>query len=240
MSKSTQAISEAINLCLKRPILFLPALAPIIIQVIFLVLGYVVFPTAINTGFTFQGIEIPGAVYYAPNPWLIWGGYFLAALFGFIASCMVIDMANDSINARTIDLGKSLNFVTGKLGTLIVAAIIAALCAITFVLFPVALFIITIAVIEGTDAVESTKRSINFVLRNLGEVIVFIIIVIVVAVIFGIGFALIPVVGPYLGAILNWIISVVWAVAALSFYHSLRGNPQETPLPPPPPPPPTY
>lgn len=214
MSKSTQAISEAINLCLKRPILFLPALAPIIIQVIFQVLGYVVFPNSI----------------------LIWVGYFLAALVGFIASCMIVDMANDSINGRTVDLRKSLNFVTGKLGTLIIAAIIAAICTITFVLIPVALFIITIAVIEQTDAVESTKKSFNFVIRNLGEVIVFIIIVIVAAIILGVGFAFIPVVGPYLGAILNWIISVVWAVAALSFYLSLRGNLQAPPPPPPPPP----
>ena len=216
MSKSTQAISEAINLCLKRPILFLPALAPIIIQVIFQVLGYVVLPNSI----------------------LIWVGYFLAALVGFIASCMIVDMANDSINGRTVDLRKSLNFVTGKLGTLIIAAIIAAICTITFVLIPVALFIVTIAVIEQTDAVESTKKSFNFVIRNLGEVIVFIIIVIVAAIILGVGFALIPVVGAYLGAILNWIISVVWAVAALSFYLSLRGNLQAPPPPPPPPPPP--
>jgi hypothetical protein len=117
----------------------------------------------------------------------------------------------------------------GRLGTLIIAAIISAIFFITFVLIPVALFIITIAMIDGTDAIESTKRSFDFVIKNLGEVIVFIIIVIVVAIIFGIGFGLIPVVGAYIGAIIGWILNVVFTVAAVHFYLSLR-------LPPPPPP----
>lgn len=236
MSKSTQAISEAINLCLKRPILFLPALAPIIIQVLFQVLANVVFPTTVTVG-AFSYPEVTNA---ASNGLLIALGYFLAALVGFIAICMIVDMANDVSNKGTANLNKSLNFVMGKLGTLIIAAIISAICMITFVLIPVALFIAAIAIIEGTDAIESTKRSFRFVARNLGEVIVFIILVIIIAAILGFGFSLIPVVGSYLGSVLNWGLTVVWTVAALSFYLSLRDSTQSSPPPPPPPPPPTY
>jgi len=148
---------------------------------------------------------------------------------------MIVDMANDVINERPMDLKKSMNLVMGRLGTLILAAIISAICFITFVLIPVALFIITIAIIEGTDAIESTKRAFNFVIKNIGEVIVFIIIVIVVALVLGIGFALIPVVGAYIGAIASWIINVMFTVAAVYFYLALR---QTVPPPPPPPPPP--
>jgi hypothetical protein len=243
MSKSIQAIKEAFNLCLKRPILFLPALAPIVIQVLFQVLANVVFPISYGTpGFNYPelGIVIPGSISYAPNPWLTFGGSFLAALVGFIAICMIVDMAKDSIKGNTPNLNKSLSFVMGKLGTLIIAAIIAAICIFTFVLIPVALFIAAIAIIERTDAIESTKRSFRFVVSNLGEVIVFIILVVIIACVLGFGFAFIPVVGSYLGSVLNWVLTVVWAVAALIFYLSLRDSTQSTLPPPPPPPPPTY
>lgn len=223
-SKSTESISQGINTSTKNPNLFVPSLAPMIIQVLFLILAYVVFPARYNLLL----VEI-----VVPNPWLIWGGYFIASIVGFITSCMIVDMANDVISERPMDLKKSMNLVMGRLGTLILAALISAVCFITFVLIPVALFIITIAIIEGTDAIESTKRAFNFVVKNLGEVIVFIIIVIVVALVLGIGFALIPVVGAYIGAIASWIVNVMFTVASVYFYLALR-----QPLPPQPPPPP--
>jgi hypothetical protein len=210
----------------RKPGLFVPMLAPIVVQLLFLILAYIVFPIR-------YGIY-PILYTEAPNPWLVWGGYFLASIIGFIASCMVVDMANDVTNGRPMDLKKSMDLVTGRLGTLILAAIISAVCFITFVLIPVALFIIVIAVIEGTDAIESTKRAFDFVVKNLGEVIVFIIIVIVVAIIFGIGFAFIPVVGAYIGAVISWILNCIFIVASVHFYLSFR---QQLPPPPPPPPP---
>jgi len=227
VSKSTEALSNGFSISTKNPSLFVPSLAPMVVQLFFLILAYVVFPVRYGL--------YPILYWEAPNPWLVWGGYFIAAIVGFIASCMVVDMANDTINGRPMDLKKSMNLVMGKLGTLILAAIISAVFFITFVLIPVALFIITIAIIEGTDAIESTKRSFDFVIKNLGEVIVFIIIIIAVAIVLGIGFAFIPVVGAYIGAVVSWILNVVFTVASVHFYLSLR---QPTPLPPPPPPPP--
>ncbi len=223
-SKSTEALSKGVNTSTKNPGLFVPILAPLIVQLIFLILAYVVFPERI--GFPpFFYIEIP-------NPYLIWGGYFIAAIIGFIASCMIVDMANDVINGRPMNMKKSMNAVTSRLGTLFIAAIISAIFFLTFVLIPVALFIITIAIIEKTDAIESTKRAFDFFVKNLGEVLVFVIIVIVVSLILGIGFAFIPVVGAYIGAIVSWILNVIFTVSAVYFYLSLR-----QPMPPPPPPP---
>jgi len=201
-----------------------------VVQLVFLILAYIVFP---YRGLAWDWVNLRFYEVTYPNPWIVWGGYFIAAIVGFITSCMVVDMANDTINGRPIDLKKSMNLVMGKLGTLILAAIISAVCFITFVLIPVALFIITIAIIEGTDAIESTKRSFDFVIKNLGEVIVFIIIVVVVLIISWVGFAFIPVVGAYIGAVVGWILIVVFVVASVHFYLSLRQPP-----PPPPPPPP--
>lgn len=227
-SKSTEALSKGVDSSIKNPILFIPSLAPIIIQLLFLLLAYVVFPIQYDI-FGFVSAVLP-------NPWLIWAGYFIAALVGFIASCMVVDMINDKINNHQMNLNKSFGVVMNRLGALIIAAIIAAICFITFVLIPVALFIITITMVEGTDAIDSTKKAIDFVIKNLGEVIVFLIIVIVANIILSFGFGLIPFVGAYIGAIINWIAGVVFTVSSVHFYLALRTSsssmpPTQTPQP---------
>ena len=226
-SESTESLSSSVDILTKNPGLFVPSLAPIVVQVFFLILAHVVFP--IRYGY-------PYFPYDAPNPFFAGVGYFLATIVGFLAVCVVVDMTNDIINEHPMDLKKSVDLVIGKLDRLVLAIIISALCAMTFVLIPVALFIITIAIVEGTDAIESTKRSFDFVTKNLEEVIVFIVVVITVGIvrgIFGIGFAFIPVVGTYFGAAISWVANVVFTVASVHFYLSLR----QTQKPPPPPPP---
>ena len=232
MSKSTESISRGIDASIKNPILFAPSLAPIVIHLLFLVLAYVIFPYKALGWDWLRGGFYDIAV---PNPWLVWGGMFIAFIVGFIAACVTVDMANDVLNSQPPNLNKSLNATTARLGTLIIAALIAAVCAITIILIPVAFFIITIAIVEKIDAVESTKRAFDFVIKNLGELIVFLILVIVSWVIFTFVFALIPVIGPYLGAVIQWMLIIVFTVAAVSFYLSLK---QTTTTPPPPPPPP--
>lgn len=219
--KSTEALSNAIETSTKNLILFLPSLVPIVVQLFFLLLAYVVFPVRYGFNPFFNNV-------ISPNPFLVWGGYFIAAILGFMASCMVVDMANDSINGQPINLNKSLNAVTDRLGDLILAAIISAVCFVTFFLIPVALFIITITIIEKTDAIESTKRAVDFVLNNLGEVIIFMILVIVAWLVFSVGFAFIPFIGAYLGSVISWLLNVFLTVASVHFYLSLK------PAPPPP------
>jgi len=235
-SKSVESISQSFDILTKNLGLFVPALAPLVVHLLFVILAYVVFPVRYHV--YSPSIYYPYYTYYevsTPNAWLLWGGYFIASIVGFIASCVIVDMANDVISGRLMNLNKSLSLVMNKLGTLILAAIISAICFITFILIPVALFIITIAIVEGTDAIQSTKNAADFVVKNLGEVIIFIIIVVVVSVVFGFAFTLIPAVGIYIGPILLWLINVVFTVAFVYFYLALR---QPTPLPPPPPPPP--
>jgi len=236
MSKSTESISKGVDASTKNPVLFAPALVPIAVHLLFLVLAYIVFPIR---GFTWQGSLFGGDLVEItyPNPWILWGGAFIAFIVGFIAECVTVDMANDVLNNRPLNLSKSLNATTARLGTLIIAALIAAVCAITVILIPIAFFIITIAIVEKTDAIESTKKAFDFVIKNLGEVIIFLIIVIIVSIIFTFAFALIPIIGPYLGAIIQWILNIIFTVTTVSFYLALK-QATKTPPPPPPPPPP--
>jgi hypothetical protein len=228
-SKSTEALSKGVDSSIKNPILFIPSLVPIVIQLLFLLLAYVIFPIRYNIFGLVSGV--------LPNPWLIWAGYFIAALFGFVASCMVVDMVNDKIDGLQINLNKSFNVVLNRIGTLILAAIIAAFCFITFILIPVVLFIITIAMIEGTGAIDSTKKAFDFVIKNLGEVIVFILIVVVADIILSFGFGLIPFIGAYIGAIISWLAGVVFTVSSVHFYLALRKTPETAPPTQPAPPP---
>ncbi|MEM2739473.1 MAG: hypothetical protein QXQ29_01550 [Candidatus Bathyarchaeia archaeon] len=138
-------------------------------------------------------------------------------------------MANDAISSRPIDLRRSLNLVMSRIGVLIIVAIIAALCSITIILLPIGIFIVVIAITEELNAIESTKRAFDFVIKNLGDVIIFILIVIVVGAIFSYGFSIIPIIGPYIGSIISWFLNAVFTASAVYFYLSLR------PLPPPPP-----
>jgi len=221
-SKSVESISWSLDISTKNSGLFVPALAPLAIHLFFAFLAYTIFPER-----------------HFWNVWLLYGGYFISSIVGFIASCVIVDMTNDIISGRSMDLNKSLNLIMNKSGTLILAAIISAICFITFILIPVALFIITIAIIEGTDAIQSTENAFNFVIKNLSEVIIFIIIVIVVSIILGLAFPLIPVVGVYIGVAAIWMANVIFTVASVYFYLGLRQQfppPPPPPLPPPPPP----
>ena len=149
MSKSVESFSEGLNALLNKPILFAPYMAPIVIQLIF------------------------NALAEMPISFISLFGGFLAAIIGFIAGCMLIDMASDYFKNRSLDLNKSLNLVINRIGVLTVAAVIAAICSITIILLPVALFIMVIVVIENLSVVESVKKSLDFVIENLGEVIIF-------------------------------------------------------------------
>ncbi|UCG44948.1 MAG: hypothetical protein JSV58_06075 [Candidatus Bathyarchaeota archaeon] len=214
--ESTESLSSSVDVLTKNPGLFVPALAPIALQVFFLILAHTV------------------------NPWLTWMGYFIVPFIGFLSICVTVDMTNDIVNNRPMDLKKSVDLVIDRLGSLILAIVISAICFMTIVLIPVALFIIVIAVVEGTDAVDSTEQSLSFVIKNLGEVIIFIIVVIVVQIVLAVlqaGFAFIPVVGAYIGAAISWLATIVFVVMSVNFYLSLRQTQKQLPPPPPPPPP---
>lgn len=199
MSKSTDSISKGIETVSKNRILFIPVLAPLFVQLNFIILAYIVFS----------------------DPWLVWAGSLIALIVGFIASCMIVDMAYDITSQKPMDLNKSLKAVTSRIGTIIFAALIATACAIIIGLILVALFIVTIVVIENLGALESARRALDFVVKNRGKMVTFLIIVLVPSVIFVFGLILIPTIGAYIGAIILWPLNVIFAVASVHFYVAL-------------------
>lgn len=207
-SPSTTSLSRAWNVILKNPLVLIPALVPFIVEILFGLLGFV----------------FPG---------FYWVGLFIAFILGWLALFVTVDMSNDAAKQQTPDLNRSLNAVTSRFGDLFLSALIAAVLAITVVLLPVALFIVVITVVEKTDAAEGTRRAFDFILKNLGEVIIFIIFVIAIAIV-ALVFSLIPFVGVFLGAIIRWFLVAYFVVSSVFFYLSLR----QTTVPPPPPVPP--
>ncbi|MEM3728800.1 MAG: hypothetical protein QXF75_06365 [Candidatus Bathyarchaeia archaeon] len=228
MTKSEESISKGLDLSLKNPIIFMPALVPIVVGIIFTLLAYA-FATTYYIG---------AKEFVVPNIYLSFGGSFIAYILGTVAGFMIVDMANDILNDRQADLTKSLNVIISRFGTLILATIIAAIFGITIVLLPIAFFLITIVIVDGLDAIESVKRSFDFVIKNIKEALIFILIVIIVQIIVSVVLSLIPIVGPLIATVVSWVLNVVFLASSVHFYRSLKELPPPPPPPPPLPPPP--
>jgi hypothetical protein len=198
-SESVMAISKGVDTVTKNLLLFVPPLVLLVIQLLFQFSAYVV-----------------------PNIWFELVVSFIVGLIGFMAYGIVVDMTNDTINGNPLDLNKSLNVITSRLPELILIAIVAALCALTILLIPLAYFFRTITIIEKTDTNQTISKTVDFVRNNLGDVIVFVLITIVVTVLFTLVFSLIPFVGAYVGDLLNMLFSVVFTAASVHLYTSLK------------------
>lgn len=214
MSKAIESILKGPEIVIKNTILLVPYAVPIIVQLFFGVLA----------GLLPERYIVETYIVVAPNPYISFLGYLIASILGFIAACMLVDMANNIIKNRPVDLKGSLNLVISRISTLIIVAIIAALCAITILLLPVAIFIVVVVMIEGAGAIEGAMKTFNFVVKNLGEVLIYIIIVIIVGAIFTFGFSMIPVVGPYISTIITWLINAMFTVSAVHLYLSLTSS----------------
>ncbi len=59
-------------------------------------------------------------------------------------------------------------------------------------------------------------------ITNIGEATIFLVIAIVIDVIFTFVFTMIPIVRPYLGTVIQWILNAVFTTSAVCFYIALR------------------
>ena len=208
MSESLESISNGVEVALKYPVLFVPQLFPIAIDLVFAILARRVFPTIVG---------VPGGpVMRVPNLFLLFLGTLISSIVGFITGCMIVDMSHDAMFGRAPDLSKSYGEVMSRIGPLIVAAIVAAILSITIILIPVAMFVMVIAVVEKLGAADSVKKAFSFVVDNLGTVIVFVLIVIIVSAIL----AFIPLIG----RILLWLTNVIFTASTVYLYLKLRAR----------------
>jgi len=205
MPVSLEALSRSLEVLSENPIIIVPSLVPAILD---LLLKLAIMGTR------FHAFMHPLLMmqYYG----LMMIGGFVTALVGFIAVTMEADMANDVFQGAKADLEKSLDRVLKTMGTLIGLAIISAIFAMTIILVPVALFLITIAIVDEVGVGEAISRSFSFVTGNLGEVLLFVIAIVIIDIIL----SLIP----FIGGLLTWLANCVFIMTSVLIYRRLSGK----------------
>ena len=147
--------------------------------------------------------------------------YLFAALFSLAGSVLVyllnfasIDMARDAYVGDRLDLGSSMNYVVGRIGTFIVASIVGVLLSITIILIPVSIFMFVIIVMDETGVGTAVSRAWSVITRDIGDVTVIILASIIGAIL--LSFV------PLIGGLLNACLGVVIDLAFISVYEKHR------------------
>jgi hypothetical protein len=149
--------------------------------------------------------------------------YLFAALFSLAGSVLVyllnfasIDMARDAFVGERLDLGSSMNYVVGRIGTFIVASIVGVLLSITIILIPVSIFMFVIIVMDETGVGTAVSRAWSVITRDIGDVTVIILASII-------GTILLSFV-PWIGGLLTACLGVVIDLAFISVYEKYRSG----------------
>jgi hypothetical protein len=149
--------------------------------------------------------------------------FFVAALLSLAGSVLVyllnfasIDMARDAYVGERLDLGSSMNYVVGRIGTFIVASIVGVLLSITIILIPVSIFMFVIIVMDETSVGTAVSRAWSVITRDIGDVTV----IILASIIGTILLSFVPLIGGLLTACLG----VVIDLAFISVYENYRSE----------------
>jgi hypothetical protein len=123
-------------------------------------------------------------------------------------------MARDAYVGDRLDLGSSMNYVVGRIGTFIVASIVGVLLSITILLIPVSIFMFVIIVMDETGVGTAVSRAWSVITRDIGDVTV----IILASIIGTILLSFVPLIGGLLTACLG----VVIDLAFISVYEKYR------------------
>jgi hypothetical protein len=221
---------------LKRyPVLIVPPIAAHV--VIFLLLLLVVGGTA-GLGFLMGGLSggLGGATAGGIAGLVLGGLVFmvLTILLSMIAAALVVVMAREGLAGREPDLASGWAGVQQRLGpvvvaSLLVAAIVAALAAVSFgVLGAVAgfflLYTLPAAALDGHGGPEALRRSVALVRDNLGVtvgLVVGFILVAVAAMLVSTVLHLVPVLGGLAAAVLHGVLVAYLTVVGVRVYLTL-------------------
>ncbi len=149
--------------------------------------------------------------------------FFVAALLSLAGSILVyllnfasIDMARDAYVGDRLDLGASMNYVVGRIGTFIVASLVGVLLSITIILIPVSIFMFVIIVMDETSVGTAVSRAFRVIKRDIGDVMVIILASII-------GTILLSFV-PWIDGLLIACLGVVIDLAFISVYEKYRSE----------------
>ena len=196
--------SYALQLSIRKPIVFIPVIIGSIISILITILG--LFLTGVSV-----------AQYPFPGSWrdpsilgkiTFFGGFIILMLIGSIIAYIMflasLDMSRNAYLDRPLDLWESIKYVFSRLGTLIAASIIGAIFSATVILIPVAILMFVILVVDEEGIGTSISKSFNVLSRRIGSILIILLIAIFGNMILG----LVPVIGELLSSCLNVIIGI--------------------------------
>jgi predicted RNA-binding Zn-ribbon protein involved in translation (DUF1610 family) len=161
-----------------------------------------------------------GAVIY----WVTMGSMgYTAALLSIVASIITfvlnfasIDMSRDAYQNEALDLGESVNYVTGRIVEFIVAAIVGGLMSVTIILIPVVILMFVVMVMDETGITDAVSKSLDVLRADLGDVLLILLVSIVGS--FVISYV------PFVSTLLDAALNVVVGLAFIDLYANYKSD----------------
>jgi hypothetical protein len=195
-------LTQALNLSMNKPMVFLPTILGGIISSI---LGWI----AVSMGYAayrsenFSGFAVIGVLFS-----------LLGVFFVYILSFASIDMGRDAYLNKPLSLGESINYVLSRLMEFIMASIVGAILALTIILIPVVLLMFVIMVMDETGISQALSRAFSLLGAELGDIIVVILVSIV-------GSAILSYV-PFISGLLQSALTVIINLAFIDMYFKYK------------------
>ena len=140
----------------------------------------------------------------------------VASIIMFVLNFASIDMSRDAYQNERLDLGESVNYVTGRIVEFIVAAIVGGLMAVTIILIPVVLLMFVVMVMDETGITDAVSKSLDVLRADLGDVLL----ILLVSIIGSFVISYVPFVSTLLDAALN----VVVGLAFIDLYANYKSD----------------
>ena len=180
------------NVAASQPMVFVPAVLAGVIG------AFIYWATMGSMGFTSSLLSIA------------------ASIIAFILNFASIDMSRDAYMNEPLDLGESVNYVTGRFLDFIVAAIVGGLMAVTIILIPVVILMFVVMVMDETGLTDAISKSLDVLRADLGDVLL----ILLVSIIGSIVLSFMPFVSDLLSAALN----VVVGIAFIDLYANYKAG----------------
>jgi len=137
-----------------------------------------------------------------------------ASIIAFILNFASIDMSRDAYMNEPLDLGESVNYVTGRFLDFIVAAIVGGLMSVTIILIPVVILMFVVMVMDETGLTDAISKSLDVLRADLGDVLLILLVSIIGS--FALSFV------PFVSDLLNAALTVVVGIAFIDLYANYK------------------
>ena len=137
-----------------------------------------------------------------------------ASIIAFVLNFASIDMSRDAYMNEPLDLGESVNYVTGRFVDFIVAAIVGGLMSVTIILIPLVLLMFVVMVMDETGLTDAISKSLDVLRADLGDVLLILLVSIVGS--FVISYV------PYVSNLLDAALNVVVGLAFIDLYANYK------------------